>query len=60
MIDDWECDWWHVRSATYDGLRETGLKIHYVSEIPRMTPFGAYHYGGNTFWNGCGVFVCEK
>jgi hypothetical protein len=60
MIDDWECDWWHVRDATYEGLDEAGLKIHYVCEIPRSTPFGAYHCGGNTFWNGCGVFVCES
>ena len=60
MIDDWECDWWYVREATYDGIEEAGLKIHYVSEIPRMSAFGAYHCGGNTFWNGCGVFVCER
>ncbi len=59
MIDDWTCDWADVKKGTLDGIKEAGLKIHYSNEIGLVNT-QKHHTGGNTFWNGCGVFVCEK
>lgn len=59
IVDDWMCDWVHVKQGTMDGLVEAGLKIHYSHEIGLVNT-ESYHTSGDTFWNGCGVFVCEK
>lgn len=58
MIDDWTCDWVDVKRGTLDGIRDTNMKIHYSYEIPLINT-QSHHQGGNTFWNGCGIFVCE-
>lgn len=59
MIDDWLCDWYDVKRGTMDGINEVGLKIHYMIEIPLVNTY-IYNQCGDTFWNGCGVFVCER
>ena len=59
MVDDWMCDWVHVREGTLNGIREANLTIHYRHEIPLVNT-EKFHKGGDTFWNGCGVFVCSK
>ena len=59
MVDDWTCDWVDVKKGTMDGIAEMKLKIHYSCEIPLVNTT-VHHQGGDTFWNGCGVFVCER
>ena len=59
MVDDWTCDWVDVKRGTMDGIAEMKLKIHYSCEIPLVNTT-VHHQGGDTFWNGCGVFVCER
>lgn len=59
MVDDWACDWVHVKKGTLDGISEMNLKVHYSHEIGLVNTLG-HHTGGDTFWNGCGVFVCER
>jgi hypothetical protein len=59
MIDDWTCDWVDVKKGTMDGISEMNLKIHFSQEIPLVNT-ETHHTGGDTFWNGCGVFICEK
>ncbi len=53
------CDWVHVKQGTIDGINEMKLKVHAMYEIPLVNTT-EYHIGGDTFWNGCGVFVCER
>jgi hypothetical protein len=58
IIDDWRCDgeWSKVQRGTYDGFEESNLFIHHkVERITEQENGGAYEY-----WNGVGVFVCEK
>ena len=45
-----------VYNGTYEGITESGLKIHksYVKECY------SERGGSSTYWNGIGVFVCEK
>lgn len=59
MVDDWECDWVKVREGTLDGINEMNMKVHYSKEIGLVNTT-EHHKGGDTFWNGCGVFVCER
>jgi hypothetical protein len=59
MIDDWTCDWVGVKQGTLDGINQMNMKIHYSCEIPLVNTT-SHHQGGDTFWNGCGVFICEK
>jgi hypothetical protein len=59
MVDDWMCDWVQVKDGTLDGIEDTALKVHYSKEIPLVNTT-TFHTGGDTFWNGCGVFVCER
>jgi len=59
IIDDWLADWSDVRKGTLDGILAAKLIVHYSNEIPLVNTT-TYHTGGNTFWNGCGVFVCER
>lgn len=58
MVDDWTCDWVDVKRGTMDGIAEAGLHVLYSNEIPKTTE--NYHQGGDSFWNGCGVFVVSK
>jgi hypothetical protein len=59
IIDDWTCDWVDVKRGTIDGINEMKLKIHYSYELPLVNTLN-HHTGGDTFWNGCGIFICEK
>jgi hypothetical protein len=59
MVDDWVCDWVDVRKGTLDGFAAANLKVHFLCEIPLVNT-STHHTGGDTFWNGCGVFVVEK
>lgn len=59
LIDDWKCDWAEVRKGTLDGLQESGLQILYKEEIGLVNT-NDFHQGGDTFWNGCGIFLCHK
>lgn len=45
-----------VYNGTYEGFEESGLKVHesFVKETY------AEKGGNQTYWNGIGVFVCEK
>lgn len=59
IVDDWKCDWVQVRDGTMDGIHESGLKILHKEEIGLVNTID-FHQGGDTFWNGCGVFLCKK
>ncbi len=60
MIDDWACwDFPYIKEATLRGLKEMNMKIHYQEEIGLVNT-NRNHYGIDTFWNGCGIFVCER
>lgn len=59
MIDDWSSDSPEIKLGSMAGIKEMGLIIHYMNEIPLVNTT-KYHTGGDTFWNGCGVFVCER
>ena len=59
LIDDWTCDYMQVQPGTFDGIKEAGLKVHFQHEIGLVNT-NFQHVGGDTFWNGCGVFVCER
>ncbi len=58
IIDDWRPDgnWEKVQRGTYDGFSESGLIIHYKNE--RITQ--QENNGPTEYWNGVGVFICEK
>lgn len=58
MIDDWRNDnlWERVQRGTYDGLQESGLIVHKkIEKITLQESTGPLEY-----WNGFGLFVCEK
>lgn len=59
MVDDWTCDWVRVREGTMDGIKEANLEILFSKEIGLVNT-NTHHTGGDTFWNGCGVFVCKR
>jgi len=59
MIDDWTCDSNHVKSGTLAGFSEVPLKVHYSHEI-NLVNTDKQHTPGDTFWNGCGIFLCER
>jgi hypothetical protein len=59
LVDDWECFWVNVKRGTLAGIEESNLKIHKMIEVPIVTVYN-YHTKGNTFWNGCGVFILER
>lgn len=59
MIDDWMCDWVDVKRGTMDGFKEAGLEIIFQHEIGLINTT-SFHMGGDTFWNGCGIFVCKR
>lgn len=59
LVDDWCCDWVDVKRGTEDGIAEMNLKVHFKEEIGLTTP-GVYHRDTEGYWNGCGIFVCEK
>lgn len=59
IVDDFRSDtpaWANVKKGTYDGIEESGLTIHHKIEIiTHQESSGRYEY-----WNGFGLFVCEK
>lgn len=59
MVDDWACDWVDVKRGTMDGIKEAGLKVLFKHEIGLVNT-DKFHTGGPTFWNGVGIFVCER
>lgn len=58
IIDDWRPDgiWEKVQRGTFDGINESELIVHY--KIERITQ--QENNGSSEYWNGVGVFVCEK
>lgn len=58
MIDDWRNDdlWERVQRGTYDGIKESGLIVH--QKFERITKQEST--GPNEYWNGFGIFICEK
>ena len=59
MVDDWILDDCGVKSGTFEGLSEAGLIVHWSKEIALVNA-NDLHTSGDTFWNGCGIFVCER
>lgn len=58
LIDDWRNDnnWERVQRGTYDGITESGLIVHkQIEKITFQEKTGPLEY-----WNGFGLFVCEK
>ena len=58
MVDDWYCDHVDVKRGTLDGIKEMNLKVHFIHETPLVKPDA--RNGPDPFWNGCGIFVCER
>lgn len=58
IIDDWRNDsgWDKVQRGTFDGFLESDLIIHYKIERESKQEDN----GKNEYWNGVGVFICEK
>lgn len=59
LIDDWTCDWVDVKRGTMDGFAESPLRILAQQEIGLINTT-QHHFGGDTFWNGCGIFLVER
>lgn len=58
IIDDWVSNN-EARPGTLKGIEESKLKVHYKHEIGLVNT-SSCHTGGDTFWNGSGIFVCER
>jgi hypothetical protein len=58
MIDDWVFGE-DIKKGTIDGMVEMKMKLHFAYEIG-LVNCPDLNYRGNTFWNGCGIFVCER
>jgi hypothetical protein len=58
LVDDWVFRD-YIRQGTYDGINIAELKIHYFKEIGLVNT-NDFNTSGDTFWNGCGVFICER
>jgi hypothetical protein len=59
IVDDFRSDtpiWANVKKGTLDGIEESGLIVHKNIEIITYQESN----GPNEFWNGFGLFVCEK
>jgi hypothetical protein len=58
IIDDWRTDnnEGRIQKGTYDGIQESGLIIH--KKIEKITLQELT--GPSEYWNGFGLFVCEK
>jgi hypothetical protein len=58
IVDDWRDDgeWSRVQKGTYDGITESGLIVHKKFEIITRQE----ETGPDEFWNGFGIFICEK
>jgi hypothetical protein len=58
LVDDFRDDdsWRQVIKGTVDGLKESNLNVLYEKRL-----ISKQEEGGRTgFWNGCGIFVCQK
>ena len=58
IIDDWRSDndWMKVQRGTFDGFSESDIIVHH--KIERISQ--QENNGKNEYWNGVGVFICEK
>jgi len=58
IIDDFRTDstWEAVKRGTNDGIKESGLIVHHNIEIITQSEYT----GRSEYWNGFGLFVCEK
>lgn len=58
IIDDWRNDnnWERVQRGTFDGFKESNLVIHKKIEVITYQE----GTGPMEYWNGFGLFVCEK
>lgn len=58
IIDDFRRDqeWKQVVEGTMDGFEQSGLKILHKKSIFSLQEAN----GRNTYWNGCGIFLCQK
>jgi hypothetical protein len=59
LVDDWLADWVDVERGTMDAVTALGYKVHLHVKIGLVNT-NSFHTGGDTFWNGCGVFVLER
>lgn len=61
LIDDWVIDVprCQAKKGTLLGLEEMKLKVHFSKEIGLVNTT-ELHKGNDTFWNGIGIFVCER
>jgi hypothetical protein len=58
LIDDFRSDqnWIRVINGTMEGFNESKLNIIYHKHI-----ISQYEIGGReNYWNGCGIFLCQK
>lgn len=58
LIDDFREDgsWKQVVDGTYDGFRDSNLKIVYHTRTASQQE----NNGATDYWNGCGIFLCQK
>lgn len=58
MVDDWRDDdsWKQVLKGTWDGINESGIIVHKQYERVSFQE----RTGRQDYWNGIGIFVCEK
>ena len=58
LVDDFRDDnsWRQVIEGTFSGLKESNLNVLYEKRLVSKQEEG----GGDGFWNGCGIFVCQK
>jgi len=59
LIDDWRNEngsWQNVIKGTYDGFKDSNLKIHHKIEITSKQE----NNGQQEYWNGIGIFICER
>jgi hypothetical protein len=58
LVDDFRDDhtWRQVIEGTLDGIKESNLNILYEKRLVSKHEEG----GRDGFWNGCGIFVCQK
>ncbi len=59
LVDDWVADWVGVAAGTIDAITALGFKVHLSVKIGLINT-DTCDTGGETFWNGCGVFVLER
>lgn len=58
LVDDFRADtnWVRVINGTKDGFKESSLKIVYEKHLTSLQEID----GKTNYWNGCGIFLCQK